>query len=328
MKKIKFLLFVTFCMAISAISCSSEDSDGGGNPGGGNETVNEISLDKETLSLEEGKTGDLNAILDPLGATATIEWESSAPDVATVDDNGLVTAVKEGNSIIAATVGVLTATCEVTVTKEIIISDAESLKGSDYYVIAIDDTSYEIIAEKVIEDFRPDNIDFSKNLYIWSETFGDGSSAGNNFYGVDEAWVSLTVASVGWSGGGFNLGDLYGEIDMTRMFDNPEDYYLHVGLKTGQANSAYVLILNDGSTEVRIAIGGDFDDNGTITNEYTPLKRDNTWNSIEIPVTYLNELGLTYSEKFSNVNILAFLAGGTAGTTFDMDAVFFYKKGE
>jgi hypothetical protein len=114
---------------------------------------------------------------------------------------------------------------------------------------------------------------------------------------------------------------------MTRMFDNPENYYLHVGLKTGQATSSFLLILSDGTTEVKIAIGGEFNDNGSIFEEYAPLKRDNTWDGIEIPVTDLNNLGLTYSEKFSNVNILAFLAGGTAGTTFDMDAVFFYKKG-
>lgn len=326
MKKIKFLLVTIFCIALGAISCSSEDSDGGGNPGGGNDTINQISLDKTTLALEEGATADLNAILDPLDATATIEWASSDSAVATVVD-GLVTALKEGNSTIAATVGLLTATCEVTVTKKIIISDSPSLKGSDYYVIAIDDTSYEIIEDKVIKDFRPDDTEGSKNLYIWDDTFKPGSSTGKNFYGQDEPWLSLSVGTVGWSGGGFNLGAVYGEIDMTPMFDNPEDYYLHLGFKTGQATSSYVLILNDGSSEIRIGIGGEFNDNGNITPEYAPLKRDGTWNSIEIPVTYLNQLGLTYSEKFSDVNILAFLAGGTTGITLDMDAVFFYKKG-
>jgi hypothetical protein len=326
MKKIKFLLVATFCIAVSAISCSSDDSDGG-NPGGSNDTVSGISLDKDNLTLEEGKEANLKAILVPLGATATIEWKSSDPAVATVDDTGLVTALKEGTASIAAAVGVLSATCNVTVIKEVIIGDAESLKGSDYYVIAMDDTTFETIEDKVIADFRPDNLEFSKNLYIWDETFNPGNSNGNNFYGIDDAWTSLSVGSKLWSGGGYNLGDVYGDIDMTRMFDNPENYYLHVGLKTGQATSSFLLILSDGTTEVKIAIGGEFNDNGSIFEEYAPLKRDNTWDGIEIPVTDLNNLGLTYSEKFSNVNILAFLAGGTAGTTFDMDAVFFYKKG-
>ena len=114
---------------------------------------------------------------------------------------------------------------------------------------------------------------------------------------------------------------------MTRMFDNPEDYYLHIGLKTGQSASSFLFILNDGISEAKIAIGGDYDDNGTVFPEYTNITRDNEWNSIEIPVSYLNELGLYYNETFQDVNILAFLAGGTEGTTLDMDAVFFYKKG-
>jgi uncharacterized protein YjdB len=99
MKKIKFLLVATFCIAVSAISCSSDDSDGG-NPGGSNDTVSGISLDKDNLTLEEGKEANLKAILVPLGATATIEWKSSDPAVATVDDTGLVTALKEGTASI------------------------------------------------------------------------------------------------------------------------------------------------------------------------------------------------------------------------------------
>ncbi len=44
-----------------------------------------------------------------------------------------------------------------------------------------------------------------------------------------------------------------------------------------------------------------------------------------IPVSYLNSLGLFYADAFSNVNIMAFLCGGTAGTSLDLDAAFFYK---
>lgn len=61
---------------------------------------------------------------------------------------------------------------------------------------------------------------------------------------------------------------------------------------------------------------------------YMDFTRDNEWQEIEIPVSHLRDLGVFYDQPFSDVNILAFLAGGVQGTTLDMDAVFFYKKAE
>ncbi|WP_194766334.1 Ig-like domain-containing protein [Tamlana sp. I1] len=325
MIKIKFLLITLFCAVFTLTGCSSEDSTDDSDNGGGNENpATGITLDKSTLDIDEGETATLTATLEPLDAEGTITWSSSNAAVATVDSEGVVTAIKEGEAAIVAAIGTLTAICDVTVTKETVIVDSETLKGSDYYIIQLDETSYNSISTKVINDFRPDGVD--KNLYIWENTFNGGTSTGPNFYGLDQGWISFTVANVGWSGAGFSIGPNYGDIDMTRMFDNPEDYYLHIGLKTGQAASSYLFILTDGQAEAKIAIGDNFVDDGTTYQAFSQLTRDNTWNSIDIPVTHLNELGLFFNQPFSDVNILALLAGGTQGTTFDMDAVFFYKK--
>lgn len=82
-----------------------------------------ISLNKSSLTLKEGETFQLVATLIPENATPkTIEWISSIPSVATVDENGLVTAVRNGGPTeIWAVIGRgsghdINAKCEVTVT--------------------------------------------------------------------------------------------------------------------------------------------------------------------------------------------------------------------
>ncbi len=82
-----------------------------------------ISLNKSSLTLKEGETFQLVATLIPENATPkTIEWISSIPSVATVDEKGLVTAVRNGGPTeIWAVIGrgsghEINAKCEVTVT--------------------------------------------------------------------------------------------------------------------------------------------------------------------------------------------------------------------
>ena len=77
-----------------------------------------ITLDQSEVSLNEGETAQLSATVQPEDTTdATVTWTSSNTAVATVDENGLVTALTAGEATItAATSNGLTATCTVTVT--------------------------------------------------------------------------------------------------------------------------------------------------------------------------------------------------------------------
>lgn len=75
-----------------------------------------ITVDNPTLSVVAGKTGQLVATLEPSGAGDVTVWGTSDPTVATVDQKGLVTGVKEGNATISARTGVLVAISKVTVT--------------------------------------------------------------------------------------------------------------------------------------------------------------------------------------------------------------------
>ena len=79
--------------------------------------VEGIALSVNTLALKVDDTEQLTVILTPEGAKADITWTSDAPEVATVDENGLVTAVAEGTANIKASVGSIEAVCVVTVAK-------------------------------------------------------------------------------------------------------------------------------------------------------------------------------------------------------------------
>lgn len=59
-----------------------------------------ISLDKSTLSLENDETETLVATITPTGSI--VKWSSSNENVATVDQNGRVTAISSGTAIITA----------------------------------------------------------------------------------------------------------------------------------------------------------------------------------------------------------------------------------
>ncbi|MBW0770508.1 Ig-like domain-containing protein [Mammaliicoccus lentus] len=85
--------------------------------------VTGVTLDKTTLSLEEGATGNLVATVAPSTATdKTVTFASSDAAIATVDNKGKVTAVKAGNADITVTTkdGSKIAKCTLTVTAKTI----------------------------------------------------------------------------------------------------------------------------------------------------------------------------------------------------------------
>lgn len=78
--------------------------------------VEVITLDKDTLTLEVGKTGKLTVTVTPDNAdNKIVKWSSSDTAVATVGDDGTVTAVKAGTATITARAGSKAAICTATV---------------------------------------------------------------------------------------------------------------------------------------------------------------------------------------------------------------------
>ena len=85
--------------------------------------VESVSLDKTEAVLKEKETVKLNATVLPENAdNKNVHFTSDNDAVATVDDNGLVTALSSGEAVITVTTedGKKTAKCKITVEKEII----------------------------------------------------------------------------------------------------------------------------------------------------------------------------------------------------------------
>ena len=81
--------------------------------------VTGVKLNKNTTTIKVGGTETLTATVEPANATnKAVTWSSDNISVATVDANGLVTAVAEGSATITVTTedGSKTATCTVIVT--------------------------------------------------------------------------------------------------------------------------------------------------------------------------------------------------------------------
>ncbi len=75
-----------------------------------------VSLDKTSLNLQVGDEASISATVYPANTTdKTVTWTSSDTSVATVDNNGHVTALKIGTTTIRATCDDVSATCAVTV---------------------------------------------------------------------------------------------------------------------------------------------------------------------------------------------------------------------
>ena len=78
--------------------------------------VKSVSLNMTILTLTSGETGKLTATVTPSDADdSTVAWSSSNADVATVGNDGTVTAIKAGKATITAQAGDITAECAVSV---------------------------------------------------------------------------------------------------------------------------------------------------------------------------------------------------------------------
>ena len=79
--------------------------------------IKSIVLDKISLTLDRGTTGQLTVSINPADTTESkaVTWSSSNTDIATVDSAGKVTAVKIGTATVTAKVGTHTASCTINV---------------------------------------------------------------------------------------------------------------------------------------------------------------------------------------------------------------------
>ena len=82
-----------------------------------NVPVESVTLNTNALSLNKGQTSTLTATVMPEDTPEkTVMWSSNNPEIATVDNQGTVTAISGGSAIVNASCGWKTVTCTINVT--------------------------------------------------------------------------------------------------------------------------------------------------------------------------------------------------------------------
>lgn len=157
------------------------------------------------------------------------------------------------------------------------------------------------------------------------DTYASGTHSGevaNSFGIADQGWIDWTVATKGWSGGGF-IADGTDGADLTILEQG--DWYLHFAMRgTDQCNHLI------GFAESRFTIGSTaFDQNTPVVGNY---KRDGEWYSFDIPYSYIKQ---TFPNLYPQSNggqtawrgnLVWFMSGGHTGDELQLDNVFFWRE--
>lgn len=130
--------------------------------------VNKVTINPSSLQLDlnNNKTATLEAIVDVSnGASNGVNWESSNPNIATIDNNGLVTAKSKGSCVIKAT------------------STFDSSKYGECNVVVMDSSSFTITAT-VNKTYHPGDIITKDDINVKDDLGNDITSfefANNNY---------------------------------------------------------------------------------------------------------------------------------------------------
>ena len=107
--------FICMATMFGIVACSDDDDDD-------EISVTGVSLSDTEIIIFPGDTVTVTATVIPSDADDTgVSWESDDEDIATVDDDGLITAIAEGTTVLTVTTddGDYTAECTVTVTYDL-----------------------------------------------------------------------------------------------------------------------------------------------------------------------------------------------------------------
>lgn len=148
--------------------------------------VESVSLNYYNIALYEGESVALTATVTPNDATnKTVIWTSSDEHVATVDQNGLVRAIKEGKTIIYAKADNKVAACNLDVWKKYVYTHVSLDK--DNLTVLVGDTA---TLEATVTSTEPDK------TVTWSSSNSSVATVENGVVkgiGVGRATITATA---------------------------------------------------------------------------------------------------------------------------------------
>lgn len=181
-------------------------------------TVNEIHIDSITIDgdqefeMVKNQTKNLSAKINPDNTTdddKNVTWTSNKEDVAKVDNNGKVTALKEGEATITAKVGTHETSVKVNV-KEIHINsvvinelDDEFTRGDEF---------------KFSASYTPENTTDENKTVEWSSSNTDVGTIDQegNFVALKEGTTTITA----------KIGNIKAEREVTVIENHVDDFKL------------------------------------------------------------------------------------------------------
>jgi formylglycine-generating enzyme required for sulfatase activity len=135
--------------------------------------VTSVRISKAFHTMESGTNWHLWADILPTNATTKeVEWLSSNPEIATVNQYGTVTAHKPGKVQITAESGELSSACDITVTENTVINGYRDFEanGVKFRMVKVESGSFMMGAEYEQENERPVHKVTLTNDYYIGET--------------------------------------------------------------------------------------------------------------------------------------------------------------
>ena len=147
-----------------------------------------IKFDSNEATMVKGDSKNINATLTPNDAVKTLTWKSSNASVATVDDKGLVKALKAGKTTITATtVNGLSATCDVTVVDKEVKATGITLDKSELFVTR----GYH---DNLVATIMPENTTYKD--VVWESSDENTVTVNNgNVYGRNYGTATITATT-------------------------------------------------------------------------------------------------------------------------------------
>lgn len=182
MKAIKFI--TALCGVAASVCCCGEKD----NPEE-TVTVNSITLSSTNVSLEVGKELTLQATFSPAEAeVGTVVWASSDDNVASVSQEGKISALTPGEATISVATGDVKAECEVTVTKKIINVETITLSATNVTMAPGDETVLQAT-------FTPEDADLSSVVWTSSAEGVATVSQEGRVNAIAEGQATITVTA-------------------------------------------------------------------------------------------------------------------------------------
>lgn len=205
----------------------------------------------------------------------------------------------------------------------VLMGAAVEMKANQFWPIILDGQTLAENEDNMVASFMPNEAD--QWLYIWDGTYTAGNATGLNSRGNAEGYLSLVVGGAGWSGLGFCLtasgtGWQAAEALRQAIVANPDDYFLHLAIKsTDDKSHAFYIFGTEGT---KFVLGNHSVYEGQV---YADFERDGEWHEFMIPMSqFASALASAVCE--GGVNVLVALSEGVAGTQLNLDAVYFCDK--